>query len=80
MELMQTDLPLPVAPAMRTWGILARSATATPPVISLPRATVRGLAAFWKAGESRISRRYDSARKRPEKNPFIDSCTPECYI
>ena len=56
MELMQTDLPLPVAPAMRTWGILAISPTATPPVMSLPRAMVRGLEAFWKAGESSISR------------------------
>ncbi len=56
MELMQTDLPLPVAPAIRTWGILAMSPTATPPVMSFPRAMVRGLAAFWKVGESSISR------------------------
>ena len=39
-ELMHTDLPDPVVPAMSIWGILARSATMTWPAISRPRATV----------------------------------------
>ncbi len=42
-ELMHTDLPEPVAPAISRCGILARSATATSPAMSRPRATVREL-------------------------------------
>ena len=30
--------------------------------------------------DAEIPRRYDSARKTAEKNPFIDSYTSECYI
>ena len=43
MELTQTDLPLPVEPAISRWGILQRSATCAVPAMSLPRAIVRGL-------------------------------------
>ncbi len=39
-EFMHTDLPEPVEPAISRWGILERSATATPPAMSLPSATV----------------------------------------
>ena len=42
MALMATDLPDPVVPATRRWGILARSATTGWPEMSLPRARVRG--------------------------------------
>ena len=42
MALMATDLPDPVVPATRTWGILARSATTGWPPISLPSAIVNG--------------------------------------
>ena len=34
---MHTDLPLPVVPAMSTWGILVRSAMSGSPLASLPR-------------------------------------------
>ena len=40
MELMQTDLPEPVAPAMSRCGILAMLAKHSPPEISRPSATV----------------------------------------
>ena len=49
MELMQTDLPEPVVPAISRWGIFARSATVTSPAISRPSATVRRLLAVWNA-------------------------------
>lgn len=42
-ELMQTDLPEPVEPAIRVCGIFARSATVILPAISRPKATARGL-------------------------------------
>ena len=35
--LMQTDLPEPVVPAIRQWGIAARSAMSGSPLASLPR-------------------------------------------
>ena len=41
-ELMQLDLPEPVAPAMSTCGILARLATTKPPSTSLPSPTTIG--------------------------------------
>ena len=37
MVLMQTDLPEPVVPAMRQWGIAARSVMSGSPLASLPR-------------------------------------------
>ncbi len=42
MELMQTDFPEPVVPAMRQWGIWVRSETIGSPLASLPRK--RGMA------------------------------------
>ena len=39
MEFTQTDLPEPVVPAMRTWGIFAMLPTMTFPAMSLPMAT-----------------------------------------
>ena len=39
MELIQTDLPEPVAPAISRCGILAMLATVMLPAISLPSAT-----------------------------------------
>ena len=41
MALMATDLPEPVEPAMRTWGMEARSAVTMRPLMSLPMARVR---------------------------------------
>ena len=41
-ELMQEDLPAPVAPAMRMWGISARLTMTGRPAMSRPRATSRG--------------------------------------
>ncbi len=41
-ELMKLDLPEPVAPATRRWGILARLATTKPPSTSLPSPTIIG--------------------------------------
>ena len=56
MEFMHTDLPEPVAPAISTWGILPISATFTAPAMSLPSATVSGLAAVRKVSEPSSSR------------------------
>ena len=39
-------LPLPVAPAMRRWGIFPRSVTTGVPMMSFPRAMVRREADF----------------------------------
>ena len=40
MVLMATDLPEPVVPATKTWGILPKSATTGTPAMSLPMASV----------------------------------------
>ena len=53
--LIQTDLPEPVAPAIRRCGILAISVTMTLPPISLPTANATGLFAFSNASPSRSS-------------------------
>ena len=42
MLLTQTDLPLPVLPAMSRWGILHRSDTCATPAMSLPSAMPKG--------------------------------------
>ena len=52
--LMHTDLPEPVAPAIRRWGILARSATTDSPSRFLPRAM----------GSTRLLRWYSSPSTR----------------
>ena len=41
-ELMHTDFPEPVVPAIRRCGILLRSATTGLPLMSLPSASVNG--------------------------------------
>ena len=43
MALIATDLPEPVVPATKRCGIEDRSATTAEPLISLPRAIVKGL-------------------------------------
>ena len=47
MALMATDLPEPVVPAIRAWGMRARSATTGSPEMLEPRARVRGDLASW---------------------------------
>ena len=51
MQLRCTVLPLPAAPAIRRWGILARSAATTSPAGAVPRAMASFDCAlsFWKA-------------------------------
>ena len=56
MELIQTDFPEPVAPAISICGILARFAIVTFPEISRPSATDSLLLEFSNSGESIISR------------------------
>ena len=55
-ELMHTDLPEPVEPAISRCGILAKSVTATAPAISRPRTTVSLLFADTKEFDSTRSR------------------------
>lgn len=55
-ELIHTDLPEPVEPAMSRWGILDRSAMAMAPPISRPSATVRRLEASANSREAMTSR------------------------
>ena len=50
MALMQTDLPLPVWPAISRWGILAMSHSTGLPAMSRPSATVRGDLALFISG------------------------------
>ena len=56
--LIQTDLPEPVAPAIKRCGILAISVTTTCPPISLPTAKARRDLWFLKESESRSSLKY----------------------
>ena len=56
MELMQTDLPEPVAPAMSKCGILVRSETNGLPLTSLPRAMGSSRFSSFQIELSRISR------------------------
>src|SRR4028118_635958 len=51
-ELMQTDLPAPVAPAMRMCGVLAMLAQTKPPSMSLPSATSIGRGGGGGAGRA----------------------------
>ena len=52
-----TDLPVPVAPAISRCGIIARSAAIGRPAISLPSAIVSWLRAAANSSASMISRR-----------------------
>ena len=63
MALMATDLPLPVEPAMSTWGMAARSAVTMRPLMSLPMAMVRRDLALWNSSDSRQSRRWMVSRR-----------------
>ncbi len=56
MELMHTDLPEPVAPAIRRWGIFARSEMSGLPDTSLPSAMGISALAETQSSDSRISR------------------------
>ena len=56
--LIQTDLPLPVAPAIRRWGISARSVLKGSPEAVLPSASMSLASCAWKVSDSRISLRY----------------------
>ena len=56
MQLMHTDLPEPVVPATSIWGMSARSAVITLPVMSLPRANTSEPLAFLKLSLSNTSR------------------------
>ena len=58
MLLMQTDLPLPVAPAISRCGMSISSQTMGVPVMSLPRATAVGERDSNIRGEVSTSRRY----------------------
>ena len=57
MELMQMDLPEPVAPAMSRWGIFVRSEMSGLPETSLPRAIGSSRFSSFQVALSRISRR-----------------------
>ena len=46
-----TDLPEPVAPATRTWGIFAKFAKWSFPDIPFPSVTSSGLSDFWNSSE-----------------------------
>ncbi len=54
-ELTNDDLPAPVDPATRRWGILARFATTKPPSTSLPTPIVIGCALLVAAAERSTS-------------------------
>src|SRR5271163_2894155 len=56
MALMATDLPLPVEPAIRTWGMVARSAVTRRPLMSLPMASVNFDLVWVKFSDSITSR------------------------
>ena len=53
----RTDLPLPVAPAMRRCGMRARSLTKDAPWMVFPSTSVRRAELPWNSSVSRISRR-----------------------
>ena len=61
-ELMQLDLPAPVAPAMSRCGIVARFISTAVPSMSRPTATSSGWLARLASGEARMSPRATSWR------------------
>ena len=69
---MLTLLPLPVEPAMRMWGILAKSATSWSPPLPLPSATASFVFArcFAKSGDSMTPRRLTNS------NSSLGTSTP----
>ncbi len=62
MAFTQTDLPEPVAPAMRRWGVWARSMNLASPAMSLPRTTGISIFAALKDSASMSSRRETMER------------------
>jgi len=64
MELMHDDLPEPVAPEMRMWGISARFTMTARPAMSRPIATSSGWVAACASRDSRMSRSATSCRVR----------------
>ena len=61
-ELRQLDLPAPVAPAMRRWGMVARFIITALPLMSRPTATSSGWVARLASGEARMSPRATICR------------------
>jgi hypothetical protein len=64
MVLIATDLPDPVVPAIKRWGILARLATMGSPPMSLPRASGSRRLLSPKSRAARISRSTTFSRVR----------------
>ena len=64
MEFMHDDLPEPVAPEMRMWGISARLDMTARPAMSRPIATSSGCDAERASLDSRMSRSETSWRLR----------------
>ncbi len=60
--LIATDLPDPVVPAIRRWGIFARLATTESPPISLPRASGSFIWLSPNSRAARISRKTTISR------------------
>ena len=54
-ELRQLDLPAPVAPAMRRWGMVARFIITALPLMSRPTATSSGWLARRASADRRMS-------------------------
>ncbi len=53
--MIKTDLPEPVAPAIKPWGIFCKSVIWGSPNRSTPKATVNGEEASWNLSERRTS-------------------------
>ena len=73
-ELMHTDLPEPVCPAISTWGIFAMSATMYLPELSLPRPT----AIF--EGCRRASAHSNTSRRRTISTLSLGISTPTAAL
>ena len=65
-ELMQLDLPAPVAPAMSRWGIVARLTLNGRPAMSRPRPDLQGVdrAGLAPSSATRMSPRFTNWRWR----------------
>ena len=64
MVLIATDLPEPVVPATKAWGILPKSATIGAPAMSLPIAKVSKDFALTNTGDTSNSRNVTISRSR----------------
>ena len=63
MVLMPTDLPEPVVPAIRRWGMRERSTVTNSPPIFLPSASASRASVSWKSGDSSSSRSTTISRR-----------------